>query len=189
MNCPECNETIRDGQAFCKACGHSLKAPAIRKPRIRRKGSIAQREYQKANRNACLAIFIVGIMHIVSALFFYWLLDDPDTSRDSRARFQTFFIVDLSLGVLYVGMVYWAFKNTYAASLTAVILYIAKLLIYSLFNPLYILSGGTIAILIRITILIFLASGVKYGLAYRRFLEKKNAAEQRDHLPEDGSSM
>ena len=172
--CPKCSAPIMEGQAFCESCGEQLKAGVERREAVPRAGGEITDQHRKHIRSARFAIMVVAIITIiVSIVMWYMLQRDIDKAsgnplmliNEKIVAFQkvaiasTFFV-----GLLFIGLFFWAKKNPFGASLTALIIYATSILVQAGMEPETLVKG----IIIKIIIILALVRGVQAGLAYKK---------------------
>ena len=146
---------------------------SVCKHEVRRTKDIVQREYLVCLRNARIAILVVSALFFLSALIFYVFRGSHFAALVPSVK-NTYISFDVILGLICIGLFFWAKKNVFAASMTAMILYIMEIAIWAAINPMPLLmTFGITGIAIRIAILFSLGSSLRFGLAYARYLKKQ----------------
>jgi hypothetical protein len=123
-----------EGQVFCESCGERLKEGVERREVMPRTGGEITDQHRKHIRSARFAIMFVAIVTIGVSIFFWFKLKGEienippgllvDGAVKKAIAFQkaavasTFF-----LGLVFIGLFFWAKKNPFGASLTALIIY------------------------------------------------------------------
>ena len=172
--CPKCSAPIMDDQAFCESCGEQLKAGVERREAIPRTGGEISDQHRKHIRSARFAIMFVAVVTIGVSIFFWFKLQGeiesiPEAFMDDAVRkaigFQKVAIAStFFLGLVFIGLFFWAKKNPFGASLTALIIYATSILVQAGMEPSSLVKG----IIIKIIIILALVRGVQAGLAFKK---------------------
>ena len=172
--CPKCNAPLMEGQAFCESCGEQLKAGVERREAIPSSGAEISDQHRKHVRSARFAIMFVAVVTIGVSIFFWFKLqgeieDIPaaliDAGLEKIIAFQKVAIAStFFLGLVFIGLFFWAKKNPFGASLTALIIYATSILVQAGIEP----SSRVKGIIIKIIIILALVRGVQAGLAFKK---------------------
>jgi len=159
--CPKCKTIVDQQQEFCNNCGTSLKGKANRTsgPLL---GGMIKDHQTKQIKHARYAILAVGILTILFTIFTHYELISRHRSNSGQALAAI--LISYALGIGFFGLFVWARKNPYAASLTALIIYITNIIIAAGMDPRSLPSG----LIVKIIIIAALVNGVKSGLDYNR---------------------
>jgi hypothetical protein len=174
--CPACQAPAAPGQQFCARCGKRIQVPA-KKP-VRRKPTYGQNlgveHRRKTIRNARISLMVVGVLLVFGALFANYELNqviaktkaDPELVLNHAVVNQVKAIIaaNFVLAGIFIGLFIWAGFNPFAASLTGLVLYVTMLVIAAAMNPLTLIQGW----LIKIIIISALIAGIKTSLYNQR---------------------
>ncbi|MCP5049191.1 MAG: zinc ribbon domain-containing protein [bacterium] len=178
--CGKCNNAVEEYQDFCTHCGEPLKE-GVKKSDGGSADSLlnsAEKEgHDKKIRESRFAIMAVTIIIIFFATYMWHTLEmdikqieadpmmevDREVVKTDRLEIGLTFLV----GFIYLSLYFWAKKNPFAASLTALLIYLTNLIVSVGINPANLGRG----IFINILIIAALTKGVKSGLAYKRNIE------------------
>jgi prepilin signal peptidase PulO-like enzyme (type II secretory pathway) len=108
------------------------------------------RGYDKHIRQARNTIFVVAAIQFIFALVSMF------ATEDVTAKWLTFGIATF-IALIFVALALWTKKKPYTAILLALIIYCLLILIYAVSEPLSILKG----IILRVIIIMYLARGLK----------------------------
>lgn len=116
-------------------------------------------EYNKHVRHARNAIFFVAGAQVVLGLILSFA--GPD-------ELFVYSIIELLIVAgIFAGLGFWAMKNPYPAILTALIFYCALILLYAAIEPVSIMRG----IILKVVIIIYLVKGLKNAREAQRLKE------------------
>lgn len=179
-SCPKCHAAVKEDQTFCEACGVPLKEGAVRKETSSAPADLIPPKHQKQIREARLAILLVAILTIGVAIFYWFQLQsemakvnsNPDLFLIEKAvtAAKAAIFGTLIVGLLFIGLFFWAKKNPFGASLIALIIYITNLVVAAAIDPETIPKG----ILLKVIIILVLGRGVQTGLAHRKLVNQPN---------------
>jgi hypothetical protein len=163
-----------EGQAFCEICGEQLKKGVERREAIPSMGAEIGVQHRKHIRSARFAIMFVAVVTIGVSIFFWFKLQDEigtipaaliDGAVQKAIAFQKVAIAStFFLGLVFIGLFFWAKKNPFGASLTALIIYATSILVQAGMEPATLAKG----IIIKVIIVLALVRGVQAGLAYKK---------------------
>lgn len=173
--CPKCSAPVTEGQAFCESCGEQLKEGVARREAMPRTGGEITDQHRKHIRSARFAIMFVAIVTIGVSIFFWFKLkgeieDIPpgflvDGAVKKAIAFQKVAVAStFFLGLVFSGLFFWAKKNPFGASLTALIIYATSILVQAGIEPSTLVNG----IIIKVIIVLALVRGVQAGLAFKK---------------------
>jgi len=184
--CPKCQSEEPEGQSFCSKCGTPLTEEAASQKEKKTTTTVDgimkevdQEEHKKHVKQAGIAIIVVAVLTILYAGFLWFQLSSEISKVEanpmmvvnqevvSQARFQIGLV--FGLGVVFIGLFFWSKVNPFAASLTALVIYITDIIVSIGIEPSAIYKG----IIIKIIIILALANGVKAGLAYNQERKRK----------------
>ncbi len=176
--CPQCGAEISENTAFCRECGARLKEGVERQTTKKRLGSLVAGQHQKNIRSARTAIMVVAVITLIASIVFWFLLQDQIKSvkanpqlvldEDAVSQQQISILATALLGVVFIVLFFWAKTNPFAATLVSLILYVTSHLVTIAINPAAISQG----IIVKVIVIVFLISGVRSGLAYKRYAQE-----------------
>ena len=173
-SCPSCGFAIDPGKSFCPRCGHSHRADqepkSEKSPKL---GNLASAQHGSEIRGARIAIMVVAILTLIVATVQWNLL----TAEINKIRANPVMVVDESVvsearlilgavfavGFLFIGLFFWAKRNPFAATLTALVIYLGNWLITAVIDPTYIMKG----IIVKLIIVGCLVKGVQAAIAHK----------------------
>ncbi|MHC4252480.1 MAG: zinc ribbon domain-containing protein [Planctomycetota bacterium] len=174
-DCPKCGVEVEEASAFCESCGAALKEGVKRRKVRGRRGSLAGKIHGRNIKGARIAIMIVAVLTFLEAAatwYFYSVLKaaaqyDPDPKALAAVGLLQLVAFAVTLvAFVMLGLFFWAASNPFAASLTALVIYLTSMVVGLALNPIGLVSP--IAWVIRISIITALASGVRSGLVSKR---------------------
>jgi predicted nucleic acid-binding Zn ribbon protein len=174
--CPACQAPAAPGQVFCERCGKRIQAPA--KNPVRRKPTYGQNigveHRRKTIRNARISLMVVGVLLVFGALFANYALNqeiakvkaNPELVLNHAVvnQVKAIIVANFILAGVFIGLFIWAGFNPFAASLTGLVLYVTLLVIAAAMDPLTLIQGW----LIKIIIISALIAGIKTSLYNQR---------------------
>ena len=125
---------------------------------------------------------LVSLLTMFSATAFWMLLQgeiqkvesDPSLVINeavvSQARLVIF--ATFGVGLLFLGLFFWAKRNPFAASLTALIAYFTTILAGAAIDPTTLAKGW----LVKLIVIAVLTKGVKAGLAFNKLQEQRGGS-------------
>lgn len=183
--CPACQAAIHPRLPFCEQCGARVDggagaavpppAPAaagrpLRKPSpvvaelARKRAAVARGRTIDAERKAvrsariCMSI-VAGLLFVITAMGWSAL-----AGSSGGGGLRALVVANGLLGVIFLALVVWAGRNAFAAVLTGLVLYLSLQLAAAAMNPLNLLSG----IVLKIVIVAVMVGGIRAGLQQRR---------------------
>jgi ABC-type Fe3+-siderophore transport system permease subunit len=176
--CNNCQSEQFLGQKYCTNCGKPLigetkkTSPAFSSGSS--PGSRGDDKYGKHIKWARYAILFVAVLTIVAAgLQWYNLKIEEEytnygfyTMHDYAvdARNQAQIRIVFFLGMVFLGLFFWAKSRPFAATLTALILYLTNLIVSFGINPKSLIDG----LWLKIIIIAALVNGLKSALLYKK---------------------
>lgn len=180
--CPKCHANVPGDQAFCTNCGEPLQEGKTRReiPRSSSSsplGSLVDEQHRKHIRGSRIAIMFVAVVTIIFSII-AWINLENEIARINRdptmvvledvvAQNRLIIGATFVIGLVFVGLFFWAKKNPFSACLTALIIYLTNIIVALGIDPSSLVRG----IIVKIIIIAALANGVKSGLAFRKLKE------------------
>jgi hypothetical protein len=175
-NCPKCDVEVEEASAFCESCGAALKKGVKRRKVRNRRGGLAEKIHGRNIKGARIAIMIVAVLTFLETAVLWFLYATvkaafasegiPLSEAEGLGVLQLMVMASALVGFVMLGLFFWAGSNPFAASLTALIIYLTAMLVGFALNPLALVSP--IGWVIRISIILALSSGVRSGLVSKR---------------------
>ena len=160
VTCQACSARNSEGTGFCQQCGERLfdksqpaprvnphlgttpAAPGVKQPRL---GNLAAEHHGKEIRSARIAIMLVSVLTVISAAA-YWMMLDAELAkiRSDPAMFvvqsavneaRLLIIATFAIGMLFLGLFFWAKRNPFGATLTALIVYLTSMVANAAVDP------------------------------------------------------
>jgi uncharacterized membrane protein YvbJ len=189
--CSQCSAELIETDAFCQKCGNQVIQGVERKQVRQKLGNLAGEQHKKHIKSARTAIMAVAVLTILACAFLWFAVksqedkmeaeikqvmsnpamvlnhDIVDNARQNINQAKLMVGASTVMGGIFFFLFFWAKQNPFAASLTALILYVTSMVIAVAMNPETLVQG----ILIKIIIIAVLVNGVKSGLAYKKLQE------------------
>ena len=162
--CENCRNHQSIEKKFCSSCSFPVQGTDEEKYNFRLRLSSRKRLLKDAEgrmKSARTMIYVAAGLFLVSGLIAFFTSDDYAT-----------LLVSLIICVVYLILAVWSSKNSFAAILTAMIIYLTIQLINVIAAPESLFSG----IILKIIIIVAFAKGIKAAL------EAKNLLGQLDKL-------
>ena len=148
IDCPSCKCSQKIENKFCEKCGQNFASEKIKsQKKIRRdlKSGNSSREKRKhfADINdARIFILVISIVTFGLYLFqltfiepvIYRFIGEPE-DENTRNIIKMVSYIPLGLALVYLSLFFWSFKNTFAAILTTLAIYIIETGIVICFGP------------------------------------------------------
>lgn len=173
-SCPECKAELKEGQAFCENCGARLQEGVIRREAQPRTVFPVSEQHKKHLRAARVAIMFVAVVTVIVAIVFWFILQNEIEkvknnpmmflNEDAVAMQKVAIASTFVLGLIFFGLFFWAKSNPFGASLTALLIYVASIIVSLGLDPESLPKG----IIIKAIIILALVRGVQAGLAFKR---------------------
>lgn len=128
-------------------------------------------KYQRHIRFAQVALIIVAVLTLYATIGSWWRLSGVAhlLSDEVEAKAQFVLTVSTVVGVIFLGLFYWANKKPFAACLIAFFLYTIDITIALIFKT----ESGPKLNIIRIIIILALLKGIHSGWLYSRAEKEK----------------
>ncbi len=176
VTCGKCGSGSPGNLANCPACGGLLDPGLKKQPPLFSSASFDPNEKEKDDRNIDRArwiILAVAILTIIASLYQWYAFESalnklkadplmqiiPEKVVEARALL----LGGLVVGVIFVGLYFWAKRNPFGAALTALLIYAADTAL-----PLIFLGNASRFGIVRILFLIMLIKGTHSGYRYRK---------------------
>ena len=166
LHCDACSAIIKEEDFFCQNCGFPIKAPGEERDAFindRNFHAFELTEMQKKIKNASTSIFVISGFTAAAAVVIYFMT--PETQNPLALM-----IINLVVAGIFLGLGFWCKKQPVAAIISALCLYIILWLIAIIDNPLNIVSG----IIIKILIIGYLIKGLKSAFEAQKIKKAHN---------------
>lgn len=166
LHCAACSSNIKEEDYFCQNCGFPIKAPAEERDAFinnRNYHAFELAEMEKKIKNASTSIFVIGGFVAVLALVLFF------TSSDNSEGL-VLALINLVVAGIFIGLGFWCKKQPVAAIISALSLYIILWVIAIIDNPVNILSG----IIIKIMIIGYLIKGLNSAFEAQKIKKAHN---------------
>lgn len=183
--CKKCQFEQSTGQRYCTNCGEPLVGPTKQtsssSPSGGSLGSLVNHQHGKHIRGARIAIMFVAVITIIFSIVMWFLLNseiekvksDPGmvVIQEVVTQAQIEIGVTFALGIVFFILFFWAKSNPFAATLTALLLYLTNIIVAVGIEPTSLAKG----IIVKIIIIVALVNGLKSALAYKK--DQESAAQ------------
>ena len=166
LRCQACSSNVTADDFFCQNCGFPLRAPAEERDAFinnRNFQAFQLKEMQGKIKNASTSIFVIGGLTSVMGIILYF----------TAARTQDSFVamlVNLLVGIIFLGLGFWCKEKPVAAIISALSLYIILLVLTAIDDPLNVVKG----IILKIIIIGYLIKGLNSAFEAQRIKKKHN---------------
>jgi hypothetical protein len=180
--CPHCGSQTLASAAFCESCGKAVSSGSAG-PRI--VGNAAQATsgasaklmadgLKKYTKRAMTTLIVLGCLQLVIAAVFYSISTGGPVAN--RGAMQTAALVTAGLGVVFLGLGFWARSSPLPATVVGTVLY-GSLIMLNVVNWANQPGGarGLPVGLLDIIIVAFLLKGIQAALEYRKLTSGKSA--------------
>jgi len=192
--CPKCRAAIAPGEAFCSACGFTLRADAAERRRVGERIGLkyAKQSYQGSIKSGRSTIMVCGILVLLGTVLIYFVggaaLEKADgeirgargnpmydqekveqAARDlSKARGLVHLIIggNAVVAVAFLALWAWAKSRPLPATLSALILFLAMQGLNLVLEPGQFMNP--VGLLIRVLIVVALARAVTAAQKYQK---------------------
>jgi hypothetical protein len=168
--CPKCRAPAIADDKYCMKCGANMAAPVRQ-----RLGNLSAKAHEKTLRSARNAIMVVAVLQLLFTIWMCYSFNSqvaalgPEEGLDAEVR-QTIAQAWMQIYALFlvpvafIGLWFWSKRNPFAATLTALIVFVTLHLVDAAVDPTALFRG----ILMKIIVVVLLVNGIKAGLAHRR---------------------
>ncbi|MFH2001044.1 MAG: zinc ribbon domain-containing protein [Planctomycetota bacterium] len=171
LSCPKCGKPYMEGQSFCDHCGRPLEAKTVRK-KIKRVSSKYARKHAKETMKSLLMVRLViigvALLNFIGAFMVYNEISEVLGDQPIPPLGYALISSPVIIGMIYLGLFFWAKGNPFGATLTALIIFITFQMVNFAIEPSTLAQG----VYIKGFILAALIGGVYSGLSYRRYRAK-----------------
>lgn len=192
IRCPHCAADNVAGDSFCESCGKALPDPNWGGPRVVSTSAMPSTaagsrmlgdQLLKHTKRAANTLLVVGIVQLVLGGLLAAVV--MNTRGPASAQAPLLFGVQLTLGLLFIGLSFWARRSPLPAAIIGVALYSTLILLNVIQNAAAMASsdgqrgrglGGLGVGWLDIVIIVFLSQGVKAALEHRKLLATRAAA-------------
>jgi ABC-type multidrug transport system permease subunit len=166
LHCAACSSIIRDEDFFCQHCGFPIKAPAEERDAFinsRNLKAYELSEMQKKIKNASTSIFVIGGFTAFLALVLYFTAHDKQDGL-------VLCLVNLVVAGIFLALGFWCKSQPVAAIISALSLYALLWIVSIIENPLNIVSG----IIIKIVLIVYLIKGLNSAFEAQKIKKAHN---------------
>ena len=164
--CGSCNTQTNNADAFCDNCGYPLKGTQEEQNAFisdRTYKEIDLEDYNKKIRSAGVALYWIAGLCFVSGVIVY-AIDKDESTRTGLL------IINTILTMIFVFLGAWSKKKPLAAIISGATLYGILLILYAIDNPISIISG----IWVKIIIIGALIKGIKSAIDAEKLKKELN---------------
>ena len=184
LACPHCGVENPLGSRFCQSCGKAVPSMDQSSPKVISDEELAETksgqniqsvELQKAVRKSVVTLWSLAILQFLAGVAFYFILKntvdaDVDPVEQERIIFLTVSVI-VGLGIIFAILAIWARKSPLPASIVGLTLYVTVFAIDAMADPMALVKGW----LIKIIILIALVNAIKAGVKHKRLQAVMNS--------------
>jgi hypothetical protein len=166
LHCQACSANISEEDFFCQNCGFPIKAPAEERDAFinnRNYKALELSEMQGKIKNASTSIFVIGGFMAFMAVVSYFTT--PEYMNPLAVM-----LVNLVVAGIFVGLGFWCKKQPVASIISALSLYVILWVVSIIENPVNIVSG----IIIKILIIGYLIKGLKSAFEAQKIKKVHN---------------
>lgn len=172
--CPKCRTSAPEDQMYCTNCGEPLKEGLPRRnPQGSSRASYGKsidKKHRKRIKSSRTAIAVVAILTWISALV-HWILlkaamQESYIPKDEVNQNYMLMGVTVFLGLVFMVLNFWAKQKPFAATLTALIIYLTDIVVLVAIDPVSLIRG----IVVKVIIVVILLNGVRSSFAFRHGL-------------------
>ncbi|MEO6523466.1 MAG: hypothetical protein ABIN91_17410 [Mucilaginibacter sp.] len=165
--CSSCYTKVNEADAYCDNCGYPLKGTEIEQQNFitnRNVKEIDLEDYNKKIKSAGNALYWVAIACVLSGIILY-----ATAAVDAEQKFATL-ITNLILAIIFIALGVWSRKKPFAALVSGACLYAIILILNAIQNPLSIISG----IIIKIIIIGAFIKGIRSAIEAEKIKKELN---------------
>jgi hypothetical protein len=166
LHCEACSTTISNEDFFCQHCGFPIKAPAEERDAFinnRNLRAYELSEMQKKIKTASTSIFVIGGFTAFLAIVLYF------TSNESRNGL-VLMLVNFIVAGIFLALGFLCKKQPVATIISALSLYVILWIISVIDNPMNIVSG----IIIKIVIIVYMIKGLNSAFEAQKIKKAHN---------------
>jgi len=168
--CPSCRQSQNNLNKFCEKCGQNFASEKIKSPRKTKRDLKAvnktreRRKHQTHINDGRILIFVIVIASFAFYLFQINYVEsvvirilENSENENLINYYKMLSFIPIGMGVIYLGIFFWSFKNIFAALLTAFSIFFIETGIVICFSgvrlhPLYLIFKAVVIIFLIIAI-------------------------------------
>ncbi len=171
LTCPHCGLQTNAQGRFCEACGKAISTsgagPVICAPGATAgMGKLdrisAKADYHIHAKKAFGTLIAVAVIQFIATVILYNMAKSNGV-LDHEGVIPALVVV-AGLGVVFLGLAFWARRAPLPASIIALILYVTAHIIDAIADPATIVNG----IIIKVIIIVALSKAIQAGITYRQ---------------------
>jgi ribosomal protein L37E len=166
LTCRSCSTTVFNHEAFCNTCGYPLQGTEDEQQSfmVNRVGQqIDLEEHDKQVKSASTTLFVLAGLTVLSGAFELFTNDNPSNAT----AIGIFYCIVVAL---FIGLGLWSRKKPTAAIISGLCLYIVMLLLAAIADPVNIVRG----VIMKIVIIGYLIKGIKSSMEADRMIKEHN---------------
>lgn len=151
INCECCAAIVNASDSYCQKCGFPLMGTEQEKNTFKAKYIIDindQEDLKKQIKNARTSLIVVAVLTILGGFV--------EAARGEKEDTGMIVLIAVILAAIYGGFAIWSNKKPFAALLSGLILFISIILISAFLEPMSIISG----IIVKVLVIGYLIKGI-----------------------------